>query len=84
MVDDGLLGIRGKGTNFLDPDAQLRDIAFGAGFRKQAPCSERGTDAGKVFESFRGHGRIHMHDRQFGAVNQRQLEGMGKSHVTVL
>ena len=84
MVDDGLFGIGGQGPNFFDADPQARDVALGAGFRQKAPGSQRGTDPREVFEPFRSHGGIHMHDRQFGPVNQGQLEGMGKGHVTVM
>ena len=84
MVDDGLFGIGGQGPNFFDADPQARHVALGAGFRQESPGSQRGTDPGKVFEAFRSYGGIHMHDRQFGPVNQGELESMGEGHVTVM
>lgn len=84
VVNDGLFGIGRQRANLSDAEPQICHVGFRAVFRQHAPLRQRRTDARKVFEPLRRDRRIDVHDRQLGAVNQREFQRMGKRNVAVL
>jgi hypothetical protein len=82
IVQQRAHGVRLGTQDFSNVETELSHRLSWTAIRQQAPTRECGTDAWEIAPVHILLIRSNMHQAQFGPGEERQLEGMGKRHLT--